>query len=368
MKRHWFTFFFGSGIVAFALTCPASETEPKPPGDDAISFAVPEGSPGELVEFTKDLQKQVHREVQRLQRKLKQTSAEAADKILAGNPSDEEAEFALNLKIRSLPSPAAWQSLVEKFENAGQKQFARMVKGHILQYELSMAARRSPAKLRKTLKTALAFLAEETPRTRDLRLAQGVGVNTERHLGKDAAVETYRKLGELFSKSPDKEARDFAKKMEGVVRRITLLGKEIELQGNLLDGQPLDMAKYKNKVVLIDFWATWCGPCVGEIPNLKKNYDRYHDRGFEIISLSLDKKKADVEQFVEQRKIPWANVYGTDGPSPSVEYYGVMLIPTMILVDRDGKVVSIAARGQELDRLLKKYLGSVDEKESPKNN
>jgi hypothetical protein len=97
-----------------------------------------------------------------------------------------------------------------------------------------------------------------------------------------------------------------------------------------------------------------------------KNYEAYHSRGFEIIGLSMDHRLEPLQKFVKEKEIPWGIVYGNTKPSPSFEYYNFSAIPKMILVGKDGKVVSTNARGKELDslleKLLEKLLGPVTEK------
>jgi hypothetical protein len=99
------------------------------------------------------------------------------------------------------------------------------------------------------------------------------------------------------------------------------------------------------------------------MPNIRECYDLYHDKGFEVIGLSCDRKRADLEAFVKERKIPWAILFGDDKPSPTVEYYGVMVIPTMILVGKEGRVVALNVRGDELGKELTKLLGPVKAKD-----
>lgn len=141
----------------------------------------------------------------------------------------------------------------------------------------------------------------------------------------------------------------------GAERRLALRGKPIELAGPLLDGTPFDQASLAGKVVLVDFWATWCGPCVAEIPRVRELYDRYHDRGFDVVGISLDEDAEDVAAFVGKHEIPWPIIHdrrGDDGRPPLAERYGITAIPTMFLVGRDGLVVSIEARGRRLEELL----------------
>ena len=162
---------------------------------------------------------------------------------------------------------------------------------------------------------------------------------------KKLAVETYTVMAKTLSQSQDEKALRLVKLMEGIVRRLDLIGKQVKIEGKYLGGEPFDWAKYAGKVVLVDFWASWCGPCRREIPNMKKNYEKYHAKGFEIVGISLDHGRKPLEDFIKEQKIPWPILYNDKGPSPATSYYGVFAIPTMILVGKDGKAVSTTARG-----------------------
>src|SRR5207302_317867 len=85
-------------------------------------------------------------------------------------------------------------------------------------------------------------------------------------------------------------------------------GRTFELAGPSLGGTPVNVADYQGKIVLVDFWATWCIPCVQEMPRVKEVYDKYHDQGLEIIGVSLDDDRAALERFVKGRKIPWPQI------------------------------------------------------------
>ncbi len=88
----------------------------------------------------------------------------------------------------------------------------------------------------------------------------------------------------------NEDIRSFGEVLKtGAVRRARLLtGDPVKVSGKTIDGKPFDISQYKGKVVIVDFWATWCGPCLAELPNLKKIYEKYHDRGLEIVGVNLD--------------------------------------------------------------------------------
>ncbi len=116
-------------------------------------------------------------------------------------------------------------------------------------------------------------------------------------------------------------------------------GKEISLQ-ELCQGK---------KYILIDFWASWCNPCRKEIPNIKKLYARYAAKGFEVISISIDKKKADWEKAVKEEQLKWPNFLDETGVA---KLYKVRAVPTMYLIDAEGKMVADNLRGEALAEKL----------------
>ena len=122
-------------------------------------------------------------------------------------------------------------------------------------------------------------------------------------------------------------------------------------------GAPLSIGKYKGKVVLVDFWATWCGPCVAELPNVIAAYSKYHDKGFEIVGISLDETEDKLKKFVAEKKMPWQQYFDGKGwESDLGRKYGVNSIPATYLLDRDGKIVAKDLRGPALEKQLEQLL------------
>ncbi|MBE0542862.1 MAG: TlpA family protein disulfide reductase [Verrucomicrobia bacterium] len=125
-----------------------------------------------------------------------------------------------------------------------------------------------------------------------------------------------------------------------------------------LDGKPLSLANYKGKVVLIDFWAVWCGPCVKELPHVLKAYEKHHDNGFEIIGISLDQDKAKLDAFIKENKMPWQQFFDGQGWKNKLStHYGVNSIPATYLIDGEGTIIGKNLRGDALETAVAKALG-----------
>jgi outer membrane lipoprotein-sorting protein/peroxiredoxin len=123
------------------------------------------------------------------------------------------------------------------------------------------------------------------------------------------------------------------------------------LKGKDLAGNVVSYDKYKGKVLLVDFWATWCGPCVAELPNVIAAYGKYHAQGFEVLGISLDQKDArpKLESFIKEHNMPWPQVYdGGYWQSANAVAYGVRAIPFTLLIGKDGKIAAVGARGPAL--------------------
>jgi len=126
---------------------------------------------------------------------------------------------------------------------------------------------------------------------------------------------------------------------------------------NTPDGQPLSLSSLRGKVVLIDFWASWCRPCRMENPNVVRMYNKYHGKGFEILGVSLDKTKEAWTNAIKQDGLTWKHVSDLAFWNNAVaQQYGVSAIPYTVLVGRDGKVLAKNLRGAELEAKLAEVL------------
>ena len=148
-----------------------------------------------------------------------------------------------------------------------------------------------------------------------------------------------------------------AEAAKGKLKNMEALGNPVAIAFEAIDGRKVDVAKMKGKVVLIDFWATWCGPCVAELPNVKKTYAKYHKKGFEIVGISLDSNKGKLTNFVEDNDMPWPQQF--DGKGWKNQYaveFGIQGIPAMWLIDKKGNLVDMKARAG-LEAKVEKLLG-----------
>ena len=134
------------------------------------------------------------------------------------------------------------------------------------------------------------------------------------------------------------------------------------LYGKTIDDEDFDWESLREKYVLVKFTATWCGPCKGEIPGMLEAYQKYHDKGFEIVSVYIWEVEesdavATVRQFVEQEKLPWIilseSLTAKAGQQPQGEAFGIKGVPTMVLVDKRGKIV--ASRNDYRQKLRKEF-------------
>ena len=219
---------------------------------------------------------------------------------------------------------------------------------------------------------ALRALADELVEraTTSRRFAMEASSFCELFLDRELGLETFDRIIEKASKSEDETIKRVGESMVGKKRFASLVGEEMVFEGLDLEGKEIDWNSYRGKVVLVDFFATWCGPYMGEVPNLLKNFEKYHEAGFDIVSYSVDRDLAALRNYETKSKHPWKTVSRqlsmeekNDKGEPKYTnlsvYYGINAIPQMILVGKDGKVIETDVRGARLGELLKEQFPDV---------
>jgi len=140
-------------------------------------------------------------------------------------------------------------------------------------------------------------------------------------------------------------------------RRLAVGNEPIPFEVKSTKGETISPDKYKGKVLLLDFWATWCGPCKAEMPNVKKVYSKYNGQGFEIVGVSLDRSRQAFDTYVSQNKIEWPQYFdGKYWNNEIATQYGVRSIPATYLIDKKGKIRYKSLRGRQLEDAVEKLL------------
>ncbi len=123
-----------------------------------------------------------------------------------------------------------------------------------------------------------------------------------------------------------------------------------------IDNKTIKTDDFAGKFVLVDFFATWCKPCIDEVPRLRRHYDKYREKGLEVIGVSLDDDREALDKYLEEAKLPWPVIHDSapDLADKLQMKYGIASLPTVLFLNKEGVVVSLEARGAELDRLMER--------------
>ncbi len=167
----------------------------------------------------------------------------------------------------------------------------------------------------------------------------------------EKARQQYQKLVESYP------ATEHGKKAAGALRRLDLVGKPIELKGVGLQNETVDSSAYRGKPILVVFWASWASPVKVDLPDLKKVYEKYHERGLEIVGVDLDNERGELDAFLKEHHLAWPQIFEAGGVDSRLAVeYGIISLPTIFLVDADGKVLNRSLRSAEADRQVEKLL------------
>ncbi|WP_186377744.1 TlpA family protein disulfide reductase [Planctopirus ephydatiae] len=382
-----------SAMAQEAGAPPAAAAKPAPQDplkqeevSDAL-YAIPKGSADDILEFLEDLQQKRPRLKSRQQAiehaiRVQKTIIEGTGQVLAMpkvelDTAVEAAE--MHLQAHTLLASAQIDGAQEaalaaatKLKADTRKEISELANQQLLMLRV-LSAPTLTAQERATLSADILKAIETTKYSEEsIGMGMQLAMVLESMPETGPAVDFLGDLANLLDKADKKEIKQAAEQVRGMARRINLPGNTMVLKGTTVDGKPFDLASLKGKVVLVDFWATWCGPCIAEMPNLKKAYEAYHDKGFEVVGVSLDDSKEDLMGFLKEKNVPWITLFheGTEEApggwsSPQAAYYGISGIPTCILINAEGKVISLEARGENLTNELAKLLGPV--KEEPKD-
>ncbi|HXG47427.1 MAG TPA: thioredoxin-like domain-containing protein [Methylomirabilota bacterium] len=190
------------------------------------------------------------------------------------------------------------------------------------------------------LETAVRQLQKDFARRDDL---QGLLVEVARFSVDADDLTRARALAREVAEGP--YADEVKSAASSLLKKVERLGKPLALRFKAIDGREVDLAAMKGRVVLVDFWATWCGPCMKALPEVKAAYERFHPRGFDIVGISFDHDKEALVQVVNEQKLPWPQYFHEgEGDNPYAVEFDVAEIPTLWLVDKNGHLRHLGAR------------------------
>jgi thiol-disulfide isomerase/thioredoxin len=176
-------------------------------------------------------------------------------------------------------------------------------------------------------------------------------------LGDDTTEAGEAVLKKLAADSDKDLAGQAQAALEHRQKTADLKTKPVDLKFTSADGHDIDLAKYRGKVVLVDFWASWCGPCMGEMPNVVSTYGKLHDKGFEIVGISLDQDKGAMDGALKKQNMTWPQYFDGGGWQNKIATtFGIQAIPAALLLDKKGMLRETNLRGEALGEAVEKLL------------
>ena len=283
---------------------------------------------------------------------------EACDMLIKSGESDALSKFAIRAKFKALlmasdggdeKADKKLVALATEMKEEKSSKIAAYVRLVGMQQRLLTADKLEGEQLTALLADLQKYLeAEKRLTNQHLRLATAT-VQVINRIDEKQREDYFKSIGQLYAKSVDNDLRNFGARLgkPPEVAGSALAGTKMEITGSSAAGGQFVWPNYRGRVVLVDFWATWCGPCIRELPNVRRVFEKHRDHGFDVVGISLDSDTDKLQDFLQQNDLPWVTLSG-DSNQAIATRYGVRGIPTMFLIDKEGKIV---AQGHNIGQL-----------------
>lgn len=343
-----------------------AKDKPLPPLEKTNPYLARKGmSPVQLVEYI--LKMEDKPTGLRKRPGFKEAIVDAAERVVQSDAPENLVGVALEQKLR-------WMHVISMEDDAEEKiqavlKVARPHLDHpldavrqwsefiVLEYEVLKIDDVPLEKVTRLLKRLEEFFAEARLEDHHLRLASAA-IHAVNRIDVESREEFFQSFGKSFQKSASKKLASYGKKIAGAKSgggMAELLGKSLDIRGQTGLGTPIDWESYRGRLVLVDFWATWCGPCMRAAPDIRALYDRHHEQGFDVVGINLDRDPDALTKYLDKENPPWANVIAEDAKKIAEEL-GIHAIPALLLVDKEGKIIATSHSISEIAAALKKAL------------
>ena len=289
---------------------------------------------------------------------------EAATRLLALEASDRFHVLAVDTAFNVLHEQASLgneqldeqlNSFIKSLATDKRPAIAAHVAFHRLEQRVIASDDLPTDKLQPLLDEAFTYLNEHDLNDTHLRLASTVVHAINRYDEEETRKEQFKRFGKVFSQSESRTLTAYGKKIAKSATTPAnvsqLVGKPLILSGVTDLGGELDWAMYRGKVVLIDFWASWCGPCRAQMPKIKAIYEELDRKKFDVVAVNLDRNAEAFEEYSKEHQSPWPNIIGDDGRALA-EQYGITALPTMMVVDGEGNILAVGHSVQALRTVI----------------
>lgn len=372
------SFAWGIALIAACqsqLVHMATAAEKKETDEPAKAFPLPkDADAAQLLEFMEELVNTKEEfssaeEENRHQERVSRTMIAVADRLLAEKDlTDDDTQKVAFLKVQghlnlavlddfSAPSVKQAVAAVDKLLKDKRPEIASFAQLNRFIVRIACVPGLPQADRDQLIDDVIAEVVAQEFDGNSMQLAQRLGTRFARMGDEERNIAFSSKLAKAMRDSGDERLMADAARIEGQLRQLQLPGKTMEITGTTVAGDKFDWESYRGKVVLVNFWATYCEPCKEEMKNVLKTYKKYHDKGFDVVSISVDPDPDKLDTFLAKQKWPWTVLYDRERaeqgePNAMAMYYGVSQLPTAMLVDKEGKVISMEPFGPQLSRLL----------------